>query len=178
MCWPVALLLPILALPTPPLEATPAEVILVDLELAGPGKNIDDPCFWVNPDDPSGTLVFVTTKDSGLVRTFGDRMGEPEGIDVLDGPAGCGEGGYLIVADQLSDATEFEIFDRVTLEHLGTFKLHDGEGDYTHLTDGIDILQTPLPGVPSGLLAACDGCADDEPEDTDVVSWDRIAEAM
>ena len=46
------------------------------------------------------------------------------------------------------------------------------------LTDGIDILQIPTPGFPSGLLAACDGCADDEPEDMDIVSWDRIAEAM
>jgi len=26
--------------------------------------------------------------------------------------------------------------------------------------------------------ASCDGCADDEPEDVDIVSWDRIAEAL
>jgi 3-phytase len=289
------------------------------MELTGPGKNIDDPCFWVDPDDPSGTLVFVTSKDSGLVevftvvtgeltatipgfgkanncavegdlllttdrarqdvkvhhlpdlallRTFGENLGEPEGVDVLDGPAGqklvfvtdeidasvhvydlasgdlvrrfptgfgagiepvladdrhqriyvsrgenesqrgiglftpdgelirefgaeafssdaegmaiygCGEGGYLVVADQLREATEFEVFDRLTQEHLGTFTLQGGEGDPTHLTDGIDILQTPLPGFPNGLLAACDGCADDEPEDVDIVSWDRIAEAL
>lgn len=317
--WFLALSLAILAPGAPCLEAAPVEEILVNLELEGPGKNIDDPCFWVDPSDSSGTLVFVTSKDSGLVevfnvvsgelaatipgfgkanncavegdlllttdrahkdvkvhrvpdltlvRTFGEDLGEPEGIDVLEAPGGqklvyvtdeidasmhvydlatgdlvrrfptgfgagiepvladdrhqhiyvsrgenesqrgigiftpegelirefaaeafssdaegmalyaCGEDGYLVVADQIRAATEFEVFDRRTHEHLGTFTLNDGQGDYTHLTDGIDILQTPLPGFPNGLLAACDGCADDEPEDTDIVSWDRIADAM
>jgi 3-phytase len=318
-CWLFTFLLAVVVLPLSPLEGRSAEALAVDLELIGPGTNIDDPCFWVDPKDPSSVLVFVTSKDSGLVevfdlatgeltatipgfgkanncavegdlllttdrshrhvtvhhlpdrtlvRTLGENLGEPEGIDVLDGPAGqkrvyvtdevdasvhvydlasgdlvrtfatgfgagiepiladdrhqriyvsrgenerqrgiglfspegqlirefgaedfssdaegmaiyaCGEGGYLVVADQLRDATEFEVFDRITLEHLGTFTLQGGEGDPTHLTDGIDILQAPLPQFPNGLLAACDGCADDEPEDMDIVSWDRIAEAL
>ena len=29
----------------------------IDLELDGPGENVDDPCFWVDPIDPSGSLI-------------------------------------------------------------------------------------------------------------------------
>jgi hypothetical protein len=301
------------------LEASLLEVPALDLELDGPGRNVDDPCFWVDPADPAGTLIFITTKDEtfievfnvvsgefvatipgfgrpnncavegdlllttdrdhnevtvhhipdlALIDAFGQDMTEPEGIDVLDLPGGqkhvyvtdsadasvhvydlatrdlvrafptgfgagiepiyaddyhqrifvargekeatrgvglfdpegqlilefgldvfrrdaegiavyaCGDGGYLVIADQVTSATEFEVFDRVTLEHIGTFTVQDGEGDFINSTDGIDILQTPLPNLPSGVLAACDGCGSTLPDEMDVVSWDRIASTM
>lgn len=301
------------------------QVAPTNFELDGPGKNVDDPCFWVNPEERDQTLLFVTTKDSGLVevfnattgalvtsipgfgrpnncavegglllttdrapglngskpgkvkihalpdltlvRTFGDDMGEALGIDVLTMPDGsarvyvtdsvdasvhvydlatgdlvrsfptgfgagiepiliddrhgrvyvargekektrgiglfdlegkrvrefgaeffskdaegmalyeCGEGGYLLVAQQFRHKARFEVFDRLTLRHLGAFQLHDGKGDFTGATDGIDILQVPLSGFPNGMLAACDGCGSNLPDEMDVVSWDRVAAA-
>jgi hypothetical protein len=311
----LALALPVLLTP-PPLRAAPAEVSPLDHELDGPGTNVDDPCFWVDPDDPAASLVFVTAKDSGLVEvfnvvsgalvatipgfglpnncavegdlllttdrtvgevkvhhlpdltfagSFGRDMRRPEGIDVLTTPTGerlvyvtdsadasvhvyaldsgalvrtfptgfgsgiepifaddrhqriyvargekesrrgigwftpegvkvqefgasvfsrdgegialyaCGDGGYLVIADQTSSATQLEIFDRLTLTHLGAFRLQDGSGEFTDSTDGVDILQTPLPGFPDGLVAACDGCGSSVPDEMDVVGWDRIA---
>lgn len=301
--------------------ASAAAVVVspLDLELDGPGVNVDDSCFWVHPTNRAASLMFVTAKDSGLVevynassgafvatipgfgkpnncavegdlllttdrtahevkvhhlpdlafvRSFGQDMVKPEGIDVLatsggapevlvtdsndasvhvyaldtgalvrsfptgfgDGiepiladdrhrriyvargekestrgigwftPEGalvqefgasefssdaegmaiyaCGDGGYLVAADQRSSATDFEVFDRITLTHLGTFHLQDGTGEPTDSTDGLDILQTPLPGFPYGMLAACDGCGSSLPDETDVVRWERIATAL
>lgn len=304
---------------TAPLDGALPEVAPVDLQLDGPGQNIDDPCFWVNPVDPGKSLLFSTAKDSGLVevwnasngqfvsaipgfgkpnncavsgnlllttdatrgdikvhhlpdltlvRTIGDGMGKPQGIDVshpasgpplvyvtdagdasvrvydLDSgvmvrsfPTGfglaiepivvddryqrvfvareehnnahgfgvftpegqliaeyhadvftydteglalyvCGDGGYLIAADQDPQRTQFEVFDRVTLEHIGTFNLKDTSAHYTNATDGLDILQTPIPGFPNGVLAACDGCGSSMPEEMDAISWDKIADVM
>ena len=39
----------------------------------------------------------------------------------------------------------------------------------------IEILQVALPGFPAGVLAACDGCGSNLPDEMDVVSWERIA---
>jgi myo-inositol-hexaphosphate 3-phosphohydrolase len=316
----VAVLLALCVFGSGRVEARYPEVAPTALELDGPGENVDDPCFWVDPADPAGSLIFITTKDSHLVevfnvvtgafvatipgfgianncavhgdlllttdrgaddnvkvhhipdfallRTFGEGMGEPEGIDVLHTPEGetliyvtdssdasvhvydlatgalvrsfstgfgagiepiladdlyqriyvargekestrgvglfdpdgtllfefaanvfkndaegmaiyaCGAAGYLVIADQHGSRTELEIFDRVTLQHLGTFNMQDGGGEFTSATDGIDILQTPLPGFPNGLLAACDGCGSNLPDEMDVVSWDHIAAVM
>ena len=302
-----------------PLDGALPEVSPVDLQLDGPGQNIDDPCFWVNPSDPAQTLLFSTAKDSGLVevwkaangqfvsaipgfgrpnncavsgnlllttdatqgnvkvhhlpdlalvRTIGGDMGKPQGIDVSHPASGaplvyvtdasdasvhvydlgsgnlvrrfptgfglaiepivvddryqrifvareegnnahgfgvftpegqlvseyhadvfahdtegmalyvCGDGGYLIAADQDPTRTQFEVFDRVSLEHIGTFNLKDTSGHYTNETDGLDILQTPIPGFPNGVLAACDGCGSSVPEEMDAISWDKIADVM
>jgi 3-phytase len=291
----------------------------VDFRLDGPGDNVDDPCFWVDPKDASKSLVFVTAKDSGLVevyevasgqprgtipgfgipnncavegdlllttdrkppqvrvhhlpdlapaRSFGQDMRIPEGIDVLTLPDGrrhvyvtdsedasvhvydlttgekvrafptgfgrkiepiladdahqrifvareekggphgiglftpdgklvrefgaqyfghdteglaiyaCGTGGYLVAADQDKKATEFEVFARESLDHITTFRLRDREGHVTNATDGLDLLQTPLPGFPDGMLATCDGCGSSRPDEMDLVGWSRIADAV
>lgn len=296
-----------------------APEVVIDYSVDGPGLNVDDPCFWTNPADTAESLLFVTTKDSGLVevykaatgafvatipgfvkpnncavdgdlllttdrtapdvkvhhlpdlalaRTFGGDMIQPQGIDVLHSggqslayvtdsgdasvhvydvttgalvrtfatpgwglgiepvvvddayqrvflsreegnnahgiglftPTGtlvkefgahlfpkdteglaiyqCGDGGYLIAADQQNNKSQFEVFDRVTLAHVGTFTMRDAAGDPTNSTDGIDILQTPLPGYPNGIFAACDGCGTNLPDEMDVVSWDKIAAAL
>jgi len=296
----------------------PPEVTPLALELDGPGTNHDDPCFWVDPGDPANSLLFMTSKSSGLVEVFrlpagtlvgtipgflkanncwvegdlllttdtlahhvtvhhlpdlapagtlAEDMLAPMGIATLHAPDGqtllyvtdeadasvhvydlatrmlvrrfasgfglriepvvaddryqrvfiareergghgiglftpegtlvrqfgaqvfaadteglalyaCGDGGYLVAVDQKLTATEFEVFDRVTLEHLGTFTMQDGTGEFTSATDGIEILQTPLPGFPAGMLAACDGCGDNLPDQTDVMAWERIAAVM
>lgn len=291
----------------------------VDFRLDGPGDNVDDPCFWVDPTDASKSLVLVTAKDSGLVeayeiatgkpagiikgfgvpnncavegdlllttdrkppevkvhhlpdfalvRSFGSDMSIPEGVDVLTlrngqrlvyvtdsgdasvhvydlttgelvrsfptgfglkiepivaddahqrifvareekgGPHGiglftpegklvrqfgaeffghdteglaiyaCGDGGYLVASDQDKKATEFEVFDRESLAHVTTFRLRDRDGHVTNATDGIDLLQTPLPGFPDGVLAACDGCGSSKPDEMDLIGWGRVADAV
>jgi myo-inositol-hexaphosphate 3-phosphohydrolase len=90
----------------------------------------------------------------------------------------CGDGGYLVIVDQHKKKTQFEIFDRGTLEHVASFTLADAEGEPTSATDGIAIVQDPVPGFPTGFLAACDGCGTNEPDEIDVVSWERIAGAL
>ena len=47
--------------------AQPIPVSPLDFELDGPGTNVDDACFWVDPTDASNTLVFVTVKNSTFV---------------------------------------------------------------------------------------------------------------
>ncbi|MCC6765737.1 MAG: phytase [Deltaproteobacteria bacterium] len=288
-------------------------------EARGAGRNIDAPCFWTNPRDPAGSLLFVTAKDSRVVEIFraatGARVGEiagfkrpnncavegdmllttdagapevtmhhlpdlelvgsfgtdmlsPQGIDVLSTPEGqslvyvtdsadasvhvydldggapvrtfptgfgegiepiladdryqrifvargekeeargigvftpegtlvrefggaifsadteglgiyaCGAGGYLLAADQNRSATEIEVFERESLTHLGTFRLRNAAGAATRATDGIALLQTPLPGYASGLLAVCDGCGSTPRDEMDVVGWDQVAAVM
>jgi myo-inositol-hexaphosphate 3-phosphohydrolase len=116
------------------------------------------------------------TPEGAFVQEFGGQhfSSDAEGMAIY----ACGAAGYLVAADQRGSASQFEVFDRVTLTHLGTFTLAAGNGDFTERTDGIDVLQVPLPGFPNGMLAACDGCGSTLPEELDVVRWDRIATAM
>jgi hypothetical protein len=300
-----------------PALAVPIPVSPLDFELDGPGTNVDDACFWVDPTDAGNSLVFVTPKgspfveafrattgalvgtipgfnrpnncaveddlllttdrdpptavrvhhlpDFAFVTNFGLDLGAPMGIDVLTMPSGerrvyvtdtddstvhvyrfgtwelldvfpsgmgagiepifaddlyqriyvsrgdtaavndfgvfepdgtlvqtigagtfvgdvegialhaCGPGGYLVVTDQQANPSEFEVYDRATLGHLLTFTLADALGEVVDGTDGIDILETPVPGFPAGMFAACDGCGDSDPETMDVIGWDRIA---
>ena len=324
----IGLLLATVILPGGCGRAAPITILPLDLELNGPGDNIDDPCFWVDPTgspnprawlfatakdsgllevfelpggalvgtvsgfgrpnncDVDGSLLFTTDREPGsgaglpgkvkvhripeltLVRTFGEDMSAPHGIDVATVPGSparvyvtdsadasvhvydadsgslvhrfgtgfgagiepvlvdsglrriyvargekektrgvgifdldghllrefgadviekdaegmaiyaCGEAGYLLVADQHKQRTEFEIFDRQSLRHLGTFALADGSGELSSATDGIDVLQVALPGFPAGMLAVCDGCGTNIPDETDVVSWTTIARAL
>jgi len=85
-----------------------------------------------------------------LITTFGQGhfIGEPEGIVLFD----CGaDSGYIIVVDQLSP-TEFEIFNRKTYQHIGTFT---GADPYlTRGTDGATITQRSLPNLPGGAYFA------------------------
>ena len=75
--------------------------------------------------------------------------------------------GFLVVADQRADRTEFELFDRRSWRHLGTLVL-DGVSN----TDGIGSTQRALPGLPQGLFAAID-----DNTRTVGIGWHRILEA-
>src|SRR5262249_54818224 len=123
---------------------------------------------------PRGIGLF--TPDGSFVREFGANVfgGAPRGLALY----ACGDGGYLVAADPQPPATEFEVFDRLTLDHIGTFEMQDGSGEYTDHTEGLDVLQQPLPGFPTGMLAACDGCGVTVPEEVDVVRWDTVAAAL
>jgi 3-phytase len=123
---------------------------------------------------PHGIGLF--TPEGKLEREFGAEFfgHDTEGLAIY----ACGDGGYLIASDQDKQATEFEIFDRESLEHMTTFRLSDSDGHITNATDGIDLLQTPLPGFPDGVLAACDGCGSSKPDEMDLIGWGRIADAL
>ncbi len=75
--------------------------------------------------------------------------------------------GWIVVSDQRNSRTDFEFFDRVTWNHLGTLQI-EGVGN----TDGIASLQRSLPGYPLGLFAAVD-----DDKETVVVGWHKILAA-
>lgn len=80
-----------------------------------------------------------------FLRRFGNSVSEAqvEGIVI----AACGRQGYIIASDQ-KDVTEFEFFDRTTLQHLGTVR------GTAARTDGIALTQRKLPHFPHGLFVA------------------------
>lgn len=89
--------------------------------------------------------VKVYDLEGRLVTTFGKGYfsAQVEGIALT----GCGSGGFVIVTDQKS-STEFEVFDRATLEHLATIKTN------LKLTDGVALTEKSLPDFPCGLFVA------------------------
>lgn len=95
---------------------------------------------------------------------------DAEGILLYKCPSlGVGDDGtgFIVVSDQRLSGTEFEVFDRSSWDHLGSFKI-DGVTN----TDGIGSTQRPLPGFPLGIFAAVD---DDTA--TALVGWDKILTA-
>jgi hypothetical protein len=132
--------------------------------------------------DPADGRVFVADDDSGRIRVFtpsGDLLTELRGMFGSDAEGlalyRCGAGGYLVASDQSND--EFEVFDRLSLQHLGSFLVRDASGDRVNDTDGIDVFQAPTHRFPGGLFAACDGCSGSD-DDADLVGWERIAAAL
>lgn len=100
----------------------------------------------------------------------GERIGEgvfaaePEGIALY----ACGDGGYLLMADQSPEGNRFQVFDRGALHHVGTFA---GE-DVTN-TDGVALLQGPVGRLGSGAFYAVH-------DDQGVVGfrWSDVAQAL
>ena len=81
----------------------------------------------------------------------------------------CGiDAGYWIATDQSQTANAFHVFDRMTLDHLGSFT-----GQIIRNTDGIALTQTPLPNFPAGAFYAVhdDGSVG-------AFGWAAIAEAL
>ena len=124
--------------------------------------------------DSSGGGVRAFSADGELIADFGSGVftSEAEGVAVYR----CGSEGWIVVSDQKGTA-EFEVFDRRTLVHVGTFVAQNAGGSFTSATDGIDVFQTPTTRFPAGVFAACDRCGSSNDE-VDVVSWDRIAGAL
>jgi hypothetical protein len=132
--------------------------------------------------------LIVSDSASGQARMFritGERLGDFGAVPISNDAEGvaiyrCGIGGWIIVVDQIEfsqQAAEYEIFDRLTLAHRGTFRMANMAGNLTNATDGIDVFQTPTSTFPSGVFAACDDCTDTG-DDFDLAGWDRIAATM
>lgn len=90
---------------------------------------------------------------------------QAEGIVLYD----CGaDGGYWITTDQGEDINTFHVFDRQTLDHVGSFR-----GPTVLNTDGIAITQRAFPGFPAGAFYAVhnDG-------NIAAFSWQAIADSL
>lgn len=98
---------------------------------------------------PVGSTLRVYDFDGRYLRTSLDSrhfVGQAEGIALW----ACGDGsGYWLATDQRDDGNRFQIFDRETLEHVGSFA-----GTRTSNTDGIHIQQRPSPAFPAGVFFA------------------------
>lgn len=72
--------------------------------------------------------------------------GQPEGIALYD----CADGsGYWIATDQQLHSNRFHVFDRESLEHLGSF-----HGETVQFTDGVALHPLPSPRFPGGVFYA------------------------
>jgi 3-phytase len=100
----------------------------------------------------------------GKVMGRGRFAAEPEGIQLLP----CGDGGYWVSTDQRVQRTDFHVFSRGSLEHLGTFAGHTVAN-----TDGIAVTTMPLGPFLEGAVFAVD-------DDARVAafSWSAVREAL
>ena len=76
--------------------------------------------------------------------------------------------GFIAVADQKRDLSDFEFFDRQSWEHLGTLNLTGVSN-----TDGLGTSQQAMTGYPEGILTAINN-------DSSAVGvgWDKVLNAM
>lgn len=102
-----------------------------------------------------------------------------EGVTIYD--AGNGKG-YIILSSQGNNS--YAVFDRVTNQYIGSFRLVDGNGiDGTYDTDGIDVTSRSFgTKYPKGFFIAQDG-ANTKEKDTlnqnfKVIDWQKIANAL
>jgi Phytase/Secretion system C-terminal sorting domain len=126
------------------------------------------------PDENSRTGIYVYNPDGSPYTNNGSNQfgqgvfdADAEGIIVyncpLNNPIDNGEG-FIVVSDQRSSKTDFEFFDRITWEHLGTLNITGVSN-----TDGIASYPYPLPDYPLGVFAALN---DDHA--VAIVGWDKI----
>jgi 3-phytase len=110
--------------------------------------------------------VMVFDLAGQLVERFGAGVfvDDPEGIALWD--AGDGDG-YVIVSDQVAQPVQFEVFGRRGYTWLGHFT------GATNGTDGVALVQQPLPNLPAGSFFAAH-----EDRAVHAYSWSDIAAAM
>ena len=130
------------------------------------------------PDESDRTGLYVYQPDgtpysgSGANNFGGSAFDDDaEGIILYTCPADGSQDdgtGFIIVADQREDRSDFEFFDRRTWEHLATLNI-EGVSN----TDGIGSTQRSLPGYPLGIFAAVH-------DDTSVagVGWHVVLNAL
>jgi 3-phytase len=100
-------------------------------------------------------------------RDLGSGMfgGQPEGLALYD----CADGsGWWIATDQQLDSNRFHVFDRASLEHVGSF-----QGRTVQFTDGVALHPLPTPRFPNGVFYAVH-------KDQGVVAfdWRNVAAAL
>ena len=130
------------------------------------------------PDENNRTGIYVYNPDGTAYTDNGSNVfgtsqfnADAEGIIVyicpLNNPVDQGKG-FIVVSDQRSSQTDFEFFDRVTWDHLGTLRMNGVSN-----TDGIASYPYPLPNYPMGVFAALDN-----DQSVAIVGWDKIFEEI
>ena len=130
------------------------------------------------PDENNRTGVYVYNPDGTAYTDNGSNKfgttqfdADAEGIIVyncpLNNPVDQGNG-FIVVSDQRTSQTDFEFFDRITWEHLGTLRMSGVSN-----TDGIASYPYPLPDYPLGVFAALDN-----DNSVAIVGWDKIFEEI
>lgn len=131
--------------------------------------------------DPPHARMLIAEEylETGSTLRVYDLAGNYLGVDLdpshFDGQAegialwACADGsGYWLATDQRDDGNRFQVFDRVSLKHLGSFS-----GHRTSNTDGIHLRQQPSPAFPSGVFYAVH---DDQA--VSAFDWGEIATAL
>lgn len=124
-------------------------------------------------------LIAEEYMETGSTLRVYDMTGQYLGIDLdpshFDGQAegialwSCNDGsGYWVATDQRDDGNRFQVFDRATLKHLGSFA-----GRNTRNTDGIHLQSTPTSAFPHGVFFAVH---DDQA--VSAFDWNDIAGAL
>ncbi len=125
------------------------------------------------PDENGQSGVYAysfdgTAYNNGADNRFGDSdfTADAEGIVIYKCPNAYEDNGrgLIVVAEQQTDTTEFNVYDRVTWDYLGTFQLLGIAN-----TDGIASNQVLTGTYPSGVFAALDNDAS-----VGLVGWDVI----
>ncbi|GMU44231.1 MAG: phytase [Xanthomonadales bacterium] len=134
--------------------------------------------IWGDP--PHGRLLIAEEYlETGSTLRVYDLSGTYLGIDLdrshFDGQAegialwACADGsGYWLATDQRDDGNRFQVFDRISLKHLGSFS-----GQRTSNTDGIHLRQGASSAFPNGVFYAVH---DDQA--VSAFDWGEIAHAL
>lgn len=141
----------------------PGRLVVVESILADPTHDR----LLVSDEDETQRTIKIFRLDGSFTgqQIGGDVFGaEPEGIALY----ACAEEGYYLMADQSPDGNQFQVFDRTSLGHVGTFA-----GEAVSNTDGVAVLQGPVGSLGSGAFYAVH-------DDRGVVGfrWADIAEAL
>lgn len=101
-----------------------------------------------HPDQRDAGIAMYTLDGQYTGTRMGKGLfqGDPEGIALYECPNGEG---YWIAADQGKDDNRFHIFDRASLDYLGSFS-----GEATRNTDGIALYPVASERFPYGVLYA------------------------
>lgn len=121
---------------------------IVESLWADPGSNrllIAEEDEAERPDARTIKVYDLAGAYTGVMMGAGVFVGQTEGIALRK----CGSGGQWIVADQGKDRNWFRVFDRNSLEYLGSFG-----GETTLNTDGIWFTGASLEQFPGGVLFA------------------------
>ena len=122
----------------------PGRLVVVESILADPAH---DRLLIADEDEAERTIKVFRLDGTFTGQQLGEGIfrAEPEGIALW----GCGASGYLLMADQSHDLNQFHVFDRESLEHLGTFA-----GKAVANTDGVAVLTGPAGRLGEGAFYA------------------------
>jgi 3-phytase len=134
----------------------------------------EDKALWkyeAEPNKMNERVRVISTRALNMKDDF-------EGVTIYD----SGEGkGYVILSSQGNNS--YAVFDRITNQYQGSFKIDDGTIDGTYDTDGIDVTNVSFgTKYPIGFFIAQDGAntqgKDSLNQNFKIVDWRKIADKL